>query len=211
MRYLPRHTGRFATLLVAVLLVVITAMAQQKGKASYYSKRSHGARTSSGVRLNNDSLFCAHKSYDFGTLLLVRNPANGKEVVVKVVDRGPHSKGRIIDITYEAARQLGIVAQGVAVVEVSKYDNTAIPYKPKNYELPELNLEIQERPDYHDKPTPVWQKTSQAVPQQHKDSLKQQKHTAPQQQTVHNHKHTAPQQQTVHNQDNKVKKNERIH
>lgn len=66
---------------------------QQKGKASFYSRRANGTRTSSGVRLNNDSLVCAHKSHPFGTLLLVKNPANGKEVVVKVIDRGPHVRG----------------------------------------------------------------------------------------------------------------------
>lgn len=185
MRYLHRHTGRIVTLLAAVLLVVITAMAQQKGKASYYSKRANGARTSSGVKLNNDSLFCAHKSYDFGTLLLVKNPANGKEVVVKVVDRGPHGRGRIIDITYEAARRLGIIAQGVAMVEVSKYDDTAIPYKPKDYELPELNLEIQEQPDYRDGQLPSWQRSRT-------DS-------------------TTHQNPKTHIQDNKEKKDERIH
>lgn len=196
-------------LLAAALLVVIAAVAQQKGRASYYSKKANGARTSSGVRLHNDSLFCAHKSYDFGTLLLVKNPANGKEVVVKVVDRGPHGRGRIIDITYEAARQLGIIAQGVAMVEVSKYDDTAIPYKPKDYELPELNLEIQERPDYHQHQTPEWQRKKQPTPVQHKDTLKQNKDSLRQHKDTLGMKRSAmvPQQK----QDNKEKKNEGIH
>ncbi|MBR6086631.1 MAG: septal ring lytic transglycosylase RlpA family protein [Prevotella sp.] len=116
---------------------------QQKGKASFYSRRSNGARTSSGVRLNNDSLVCAHKSHPFGTLLLVKNPANGKEVVVKVIDRGPHVRGRIIDLSYEAARRLGIIAAGVAMVEVSVYEpDLQIPMRPKEPSLPELELEI---------------------------------------------------------------------
>lgn len=56
----------------------------QKGKASYYSKRMTGARTSSGERLHHDSLTCAHRTYKFGTMLKVTNPENGKEVVVRV-------------------------------------------------------------------------------------------------------------------------------
>ena len=116
---------------------------RQKGKASFYSRRANGARTSSGIRLNNDSLVCAHKSHPFGTLLLVKNPANGKEVVVKVIDRGPHVRGRIIDLSYEAARRLGIITAGVAVVEVSVYEpDLQIPMRPKETSLPELELEI---------------------------------------------------------------------
>lgn len=120
-----------------------SAADRQKGKASFYSRRANGARTSSGIRLNNDSLVCAHKSHPFGTLLLVKNPANGKEVVVKVIDRGPHVRGRIIDLSYEAARRLGIIAAGVAVVEVSVYEpDLQIPMRPKETSLPELELEI---------------------------------------------------------------------
>ena len=86
---------------------------------------------------------CAHKSHPFGTLLLVKNPANGKEVVVKVIDRGPHVRGRIIDLSYEAARRLGIITAGVAVVEVSVYEpDLQIPMRPKETSLPELELEI---------------------------------------------------------------------
>ncbi len=116
---------------------------RQKGKASFYSRRANGARTSSGIRLNNDSLVCAHKSHPFGTLLLVKNPANGKEVIVKVIDRGPHIKGRIIDLSYEAARRLGIIAAGVAMVEVSVYNpDLHIPMRPTEESIPELELEI---------------------------------------------------------------------
>ena len=116
---------------------------KQKGKATFYSRRANGARTASGIRLNNDSLVCAHKKHPFGTLLLVKNPANGKEVVVKVIDRGPHIKGRIIDLSYEAARRLGIIAAGVAMVEVSVYNpDLQIPMRPPEESLPELELEI---------------------------------------------------------------------
>ena len=89
----------------------LAVMAQtQRGKASYYSKRATGARTSSGERLHHDSLTCAHRTYPFGTLLRVTNENNGKEVIVRVTDRGPRGRGRIIDLSYGAARQLGIHA-----------------------------------------------------------------------------------------------------
>lgn len=139
------------------LLCVVPMYAQQKGKASYYSRKANGARTSSGARLNNDSLVCAHRTYPFGTLLLVKNPANGKEVVVKVIDRGPHTKSRVIDLSYEAARRLGIITQGVAMVEVSEYDDAVVPYRPKPYEIPELDIELPAKGDEHDI-TPEWQK-----------------------------------------------------
>ena len=81
------------------MTVCLAVMAQtQRGKASYYSKRATGARTSSGERLHHDSLTCAHRTYPFGTLLRVTNENNGKEVIVRVTDRGPRGRGRIIDL-----------------------------------------------------------------------------------------------------------------
>lgn len=75
------------------MTVCLAVMAQaQRGKASYYSKRATGARTSSGERLHHDSLTCAHRTYPFGTLLRVTNENNGKEVIVRVTDRGPHGR-----------------------------------------------------------------------------------------------------------------------
>ena len=128
----------------------------QKGKASYYSLRINGHKTSSGERLNNDSLVCAHRTHPFNTRLLVRNPANGKEVVVRVIDRGPYSKGRIIDLSYEAARRLGMLSAGVAMVEVSVYNETHVPYRPKDdYKVPELELEMN---DGGDPLNPAWKK-----------------------------------------------------
>ena len=60
-------------------------------------------------------------------MLRVTNPANGKEVVVRVTDRGPFIRGRIIDLSWRAAKELGIIAQGVAMVEVEKLPNTSLP------------------------------------------------------------------------------------
>lgn len=138
-----RLAGVMIIIMTALLTATTDACAKpQRGKASYYSRRANGARTSSGIRLNNDSLVCAHKTYPFGTLLLVKNPANGKEVVVKVIDRGPYVKGRIIDLSIRAARELGILNQGVAVVEVSVYKKpTEVPFKPEDLPIPEIEIE----------------------------------------------------------------------
>lgn len=125
----------------------LAVMAQtQRGKASYYSKRATGARTSSGERLHHDSLTCAHRTYPFGTLLRVTNENNGKEVIVRVTDRGPRGRGRIIDLSYGAARQLGILSQGVAVVRVERVRTNKVPYRPEPEvdDLPEFDFEITE-------------------------------------------------------------------
>lgn len=114
----------FFFLLLFLLGISLTMRAQQRGKATFYSKRMDGRKTASGERLYNDSLVCAHRTHPFGTLLKVRNPVNGKEVVVRVIDRGPYTKGRIIDLSVRAGRELGILSQGVAMVEVSVYDGT---------------------------------------------------------------------------------------
>ena len=94
----------------------------QKGIASYYGKRATGRLTSSGERLHHDSLTCAHRTHKFGTLLKVTNPANDSVVIVRVTDRGPFGRGRIIDLSWSAARQIGILRQGIAPVVVEVYD-----------------------------------------------------------------------------------------
>ncbi len=101
---------------------LLHAQSVQKGIASYYSKRATGRMTSSGERLHHDSLTCAHRTHKFGTLLKVHNPANDSVVIVKVNDRGPFGRGRIIDLSWSAARQIGILRQGIDPVVVEVYD-----------------------------------------------------------------------------------------
>ena len=79
--------------------------------------------------MHHDSLTCAHRNYPFGTLLRVKNLSNGKEITVKVTDRGPYGRGRIIDLSYGAARALGMLSQGVAMVEVRRVDGLNPPYR----------------------------------------------------------------------------------
>jgi len=129
---------------VAFLTALPLQAQTQKGKASYYSKRATGARTSSGERLHHDSLTCAHRTHPFGTLLKVTNESNGRSVIVRVTDRGPHTRGRIIDLSHAAASQLGIINQGVAVVKVEPVRQATIPFKPDNEGLPALDFEVTE-------------------------------------------------------------------
>ena len=123
------------------LLISFTALAQtERGKASYYYKSWSGRKTANGERLHHDSLTCAHKTYPFGTLLKVTNPVNGLSVIVKVTDRGPYVKGRVVDLSVRAAKELGILAQGIAPVIVERYNPSIIPFKPEDFELPEFDL-----------------------------------------------------------------------
>ena len=110
----------------------VSAQALQRGKASYYSKGFTGRRTASGERLHPDSLTCAHRSYPFGTMLRVYNPANGRSVVVRVTDRGPFIRGRIIDLSWRAAKELDIIGSGVAMVIVQKTDVFVVPFLPQD-------------------------------------------------------------------------------
>lgn len=135
---------RFVICSLIALLCILPCTAQhQKGKASYYSKRATGARTASGERLHHDSLTCAHRSYPFGTMLKVTNLSNNKTVVVKVTDRGPYGRGRIIDLSWAAAQELGMLAQGVASVKVELADSP-IPMRPEVETLPMIDFEMAE-------------------------------------------------------------------
>ena len=113
-----------------MLTVSLTVLGQiQVGKASYYSKRATGRMTASGDRLHHDSLTCAHRSYPFGTLLQVTNPSNGRMIVVRVNDRGPFVRGRIVDLSWAAAKVLGILSTGVANVIIEPLEHFHIPMK----------------------------------------------------------------------------------
>jgi len=96
---------------------------QAKGKASYYASRHHGRRTASGERLNNNAFTAAHRELPFGTKVKVTNLANERSVVVRITDRGPHTRGRLIDLSQAAARELGMLRAGVAQVRVESVDN----------------------------------------------------------------------------------------
>jgi rare lipoprotein A len=87
--------------------------------ASYYGAGFAGRATASGERFNPAALTAAHRTLPFGTLIKVTNPRNGRSVVVRVNDRGPFHGGRVIDLSQEAARQIGLVQEGRGVVQLA--------------------------------------------------------------------------------------------
>ncbi len=90
----------------------------QEGTAAYYSKRFQGRRTASGERFDQAKLTTAHKTYPFGTRLKVTNLDNGKVVEVRVNDRGPRQRSRILDLSRKAADKLGFLRKGLAQVKL---------------------------------------------------------------------------------------------
>jgi len=91
----------------------------EKGLASWYGRKFHGHRTASGEAYNMYAMTAAHKTLPIPSYARVRNPANGREVIVRVNDRGPFSAGRVIDLSYTAALKLGVLG-GVQPVEVER-------------------------------------------------------------------------------------------
>jgi rare lipoprotein A len=103
------------------LIITFTIKAQQIGLATFYGKKFNNRKTASGEIYRKDNMVCAHRTYPFGTLLRVKCVANNKEVIVRVIDRGPFGKKRIIDLSYAAAKKLDIVNHGVKQVEIYEY------------------------------------------------------------------------------------------
>lgn len=124
------------SLMMAFTVLPVSAQQKEVGKASYYGNKFHGRRTSDGSRYHRDSLTCAHRTLPFGTLLKVRNVQNGREVVVKVTDRGPFGRGRIVDLSLAAARELDMLSAGVVRVEATPV--TRIQRK-EELQLPDFN------------------------------------------------------------------------
>ncbi len=144
----PREPMNIKALLPAIAaaaLLAATASAQrlqpQRGNASYYADYFHGRTMSNGQKYHRDSMTCAHLHYPLGTMLKVRNITNGREVVVRVTDRGPYSRKFVIDLSRAAARQLDIIHYGWRPVEITPYTPGKVPfvYIPKR-EKPVLNL-----------------------------------------------------------------------
>jgi rare lipoprotein A len=92
----------------------------EEGHASYYSHRFSGRRMASGERLNQTQYVAAHRTLPFGTLVRVTNLHNGRSVVVRIADRGPHTRGRILDVSQRVADSLDMRRMGVARVAVSQ-------------------------------------------------------------------------------------------
>jgi rare lipoprotein A len=94
----------------------------EKGIASWYGGKYHGRLTANGERYDRHALTAAHKRLPFGVVVVVKNLKNGTKVQVRINDRGPFKKGRVIDLSYAAARELGMVEQGLARVKIKVVD-----------------------------------------------------------------------------------------
>lgn len=90
----------------------------QTGIASWYGGKHHGGPTASGERFNKNSMTAAHRTLKIGTRVRVTRKKNGRTVVVRINDRGPYGKGRIIDLSEAAARELDMIDDGIAQVRV---------------------------------------------------------------------------------------------
>ena len=104
---------------------------RQRGLASWYGKKFHGRKTSNGETYDMYKVSAAHKTLPFNTYVRVHNLSNGKKLDVRINDRGPFVRGRIIDLSYGAAKELGVVGPGTATVEVVAL-GTAVKPETKN-------------------------------------------------------------------------------
>ena len=94
------------------------AVFEEEGLASWYGKEYHGQPTSSGERFDMHAMTAAHRTLPFGTRVEVTCPSNGRTVEVRINDRGPFIPGRIIDLSYEAAKALGVAVKGLDRVKI---------------------------------------------------------------------------------------------
>ena len=108
------HALQAFFLFVVAVFAVSPALAQC-GKASWYELRG---RTASGVLADPEALTAAHRTLPFGTRVMVENLANGRKVTLTIVDRGPFVRGRVIDVSRRAARDLAFLRRGVTRVRV---------------------------------------------------------------------------------------------
>lgn len=99
--------------------------------ASWYGIPFHGRRTANGETYNMYELTAAHKTYPFGTLLLVTNPKNKKQVLVRINDRGPYVGERALDLSFQAAKQIDMIKTGVSSVKIEMVSQG----QPKRYAL----------------------------------------------------------------------------
>ena len=96
--------------------------AAEIGLASYYADRFHGRKTASGERYDRQALTAAHRRLPFGSVVQVTNLDNGRSVSVRINDRGPFVRDRVIDLSYAAAKAVGMLRRGVVEVRVVRLD-----------------------------------------------------------------------------------------
>src|SRR3954471_3954324 len=117
----PSRPLALAAVVLGCTLGAVSAAAEetkpiQTGAASWYGPGFHGKRTANGERFNTHALTAAHKSLPFGTQLRVTNERTGRSVVVRINDRGPYARGRVIDLSKAAADAVGILGVGTVTL-----------------------------------------------------------------------------------------------
>ena len=123
-RLCARRFSTFSWLALVVLTSLLGACSggksafTQRGQGSYYADKFEGRKTASGTTYRGSKRTAAHNTLPFGTVIRVTNPRNHRSVQVTVTDRGPHAKGRIVDLSRKAARKIGIIDAGVAPVQL---------------------------------------------------------------------------------------------
>jgi rare lipoprotein A len=105
-----------AVSLAGLSAVGVDAARAESGKAAYY----RGGRTASGELSRPTEFTAAHRTLPFGTMVRVTNIANGRSAIVRINDRGPYGRGRIIDVSRAAARELGMISSGTAIVRIDR-------------------------------------------------------------------------------------------
>ena len=121
----------------------------QRGMASWYGRDFHGKKTSNGEIYNMYAMTAAHKTLPLGTYVRVHNLENNRSVVVRINDRGPFVRGRVIDLSYSAAKDIGIVGPGTARVEVvamgrrtTSSGSTASTYAAEDYSHGKFTFQV---------------------------------------------------------------------
>jgi rare lipoprotein A len=107
-----------SSIALSLLICSYEVMDIQTGKASFYNDTFHGCKTASGDLYNTKEYTAAHREYPFGSMVRVTNLKNKKTVIVEINDRGPHSRGRIIDLSKAAALELDMVDDGIVKTKI---------------------------------------------------------------------------------------------
>lgn len=144
-QYKPTITEKRVISVIFICLIILFASCArmdyfppgqvQTGLASWYGPDFHGKKTSSKEIYNMYDITAAHKSLPFGTHVMVTNLENGKSVMVRINDRGPFVKGRIIDLSYSAARILDMVDQGVVKVRIEVVEDISPPKSSQRFSV----------------------------------------------------------------------------
>ncbi len=108
------------------LMLFAQTNSSEEGLASYYADKFHGRRTASGDRYHKNKLTAAHRTLPFDTKVKVTNLSNDSSIIVTINDRGPYAKGKIIDLSYYAAKELNFVKKGITKVKIEILSDSLI-------------------------------------------------------------------------------------